>query len=303
MGGTAARITHPTHLNQLPHGREDLKVVHGQSAADILHGSGAVHQGHGHALHGAQVAAYSCCPRHVLHHGHGQVRDDGADAAPLVHATHPLHEQALVGLFDGPAPFHGLELHHEAPFGPAEQGIDGVLAPGIPILRVDDFTLAEVNGAAPIPFAGELSYPRLAPHLHGLDEIHHGHIGQVPLESCLSFPVREDLALLLLQHHLDPDHQLLDEYRLGQVLLNAQLQATDLLLECFLLGEEDEGEPLPAGVILEPLTELIAINSRQPGVGDDQRRAPIYYAVQSVLAALGGDHGVARLAQAHLKDA
>ena len=82
--------------------------------------------------------------------------------------------------------------------------------------------------------------------------------------------VLERLALLLLQQDLDARDDLFDVDRLGEVVLDAQLEPADLVLDVGLRRQEDERDRRPVGVLLEPLDELEAVHLRHLGVGDDE---------------------------------
>jgi hypothetical protein len=75
-----------------------------------------------------------------------------------------------------------------------------------------------------------------------------------------------------LQEDLDAREDLFDVDRLGEVVLHAELEAANLVLDVGLRGQEDERDRRPVGVLLEPLDQLEAVHLRHLRVGDDQVR-------------------------------
>src|SRR5262249_54027487 len=157
-----------------------------------------------------------------------------------------------------------LELDLELSVGPDEETIDGVLALQPPKLRVDDLAVAEIDRRA-AAFAGKVDNTRFSTDLDSLNEIDHRHVGELAGELGLRLPfLGQRRALLLLKQDLHARDDLLDVDRLGQVLLDAELEAADLVLDGLGAGEEDERDLVPLRPLLQALTQAEPIELRHP---------------------------------------
>src|SRR5262249_30679731 len=98
-------------------------------------------------------------------------------------------------------------------------------------LRVDDLAVAEEDRRA-AALACEVDDARFPTDLDGLNEIDHRHVGELPGELGLRLALlRQRRALLLLKQDLHARDDLLDVDRRVQVLLDAELEPTDLVLD------------------------------------------------------------------------
>src|SRR5262249_1653293 len=77
-------------------------------------------------------------------------------AAPLVEAPHPLHEEALGAELDDVLAADVLELDLELAVGPDEEAVHGLLALEAPELGVDHLAVAKVDRGAPRPRSDEV---------------------------------------------------------------------------------------------------------------------------------------------------
>ena len=176
-----------------------------------------------------------------------------AQAAPLVDAAHALHQQALRRQLDHVLATDVLELDLELAVAPHQQAIDRLFAGEPAQLGVDHLAVAKVDRRA-LARRGCLKW--ITPDLR-LISIVWIRSTTAMSASCPANLVRDsrlfsssDCALLLLQEDLDAGDDLFDVDRLGEVVLDAELEAADLVLDVGLRGQEDERDLRPVGVLL-----------------------------------------------------
>ena len=215
--------------------------------------------------------------------------------APLVDATHALHQERLRADGDHLAAVDGLELDLEQPVVDAQKAIDGIFAGEAPHLGVDHPTIPEPQRRLP-EIGGELDRSALAADLDRLQEIDDGHVRELAAELGARVLAFESLALLSLQQHRDARRDLLDVDRLGQVVVDAELEATDLVFDCLRAGQEDERNRGPAIVFLDRRAKGKAVVTGEPRVRDDEIGLCVIEKLERFLGGLGGCDRETRLA-------
>ena len=192
------------------------------------------------------------------------------EPTPLVDPAHALHEDALRALGDDLVTVDRLELDVEVTVALAEQAIDRRLALEPTHLRIDDGTIAEPERRF-TELGGQRDRAALARDLDGLNEVDHRHVGELTAElraSCVL--LLEALVLLALQQHRHSRRDLFDVDRLGEVVLDTELQPADLVLDRLLAGEKDERDQLPTRVVLDLHAQVEAIATGQSRIRDDE---------------------------------
>ena len=169
-------------------------------------------------------------------------------ARPLVEAAHALHQQALRARRDHLAAAHGAEHDLELALAPGQQAIDRVLALQRAGLGVDHLAVAEVDRR----LCGWRSPTNwITPDLRLTSIVWitstTGMSATRPANRIAVLALVEVRALPLLQQDVDPRDDLFDVDRLGQVVVDAELEAADLVLDRGLGGEEHERDLGPVG--------------------------------------------------------
>jgi hypothetical protein len=112
----------------------------------------------------------------------------------------------------------------------------------------------------------------------------------------------EELSLLLLKQDVDPRDDLFDVDRLGEVVVDAELEAFDLVFNRRLGGEEDERNLGPVGHAAQTTTQLETVEvAGELRLGDDEVRSVRLELVECVGDGDGRRDAEARLAQRHLE--
>jgi hypothetical protein len=222
-------------------------------------------------------------------------------APPLVHATHALHQEALGRRLNAPRPFDRLEVDLEVAVFPGQEPVDGVLAPQFPGLRVDDLTIGKVEPrlmGRPV----DREHAALAPEFNRLQQVDHAHVFERAEEP--AFVLALELgSLALLQGDGHPGDDLFDVDRLGEVVVGAEFEAADFVLDGRLIREEDERNlPIPF-VGLHPPTEFVPVHHRHVGVGEDERGADEIEFPERLLTVGRRRHAVTGIAQRDLHHA
>ena len=117
---------------------------------------------------------------------------------------------------------------------------------------------------------GKLDHARFAADLNGLNQIHHRHIGQLADEArARVMRLFDSDALAFLQRDLQARDDLLDVDRLGQILVDAELQTADLLFHRGFASQEHERNLGPRRVGFDPFAKLKSIDIVEENLGDD----------------------------------
>ena len=198
----------------------------------------------------------------------------------------------------------GFEIDLESAVAPLQQAVNRLL-PVQPIeLGVDHLAVAKKQAGPPGRQGGgdKQADARFAPDLDRLDQVDDTHVAQVAGEAGFLIAPFQRLALLLLEQDFDPSDDLLDVDRLGQVVVDAQFQAPDLVFDRFLVGQKDEGHVAQLGLGPQLLAELEAVHDRHLCVRDNQGRRRDSHFFQGIHAVDGGGDRKPSLAQADLHD-
>ena len=164
------------------------------------------------------------------------------------------------------------------------------------------FTL-EKDRRLPSPIADELDDARLAADLDRLDDVDDRHVADAAREARTTVAaLLEPSALALLQEDVDAGDDLLDVDRLGQVVVDAQLEAADLVLDRVLGGQEDERDLTPVGVDPHPAPQLEAVAVGERRLRDDEVRRVELELVERVVDRHGGRDREPCFAQRHFED-
>ena len=81
---------------------------------------------------------------------------------------------------------------------------------------------------------------------------------------------RDALLRAAREEQVHARDQLAHEDGLGEVVLDAELEAADLVLDRLLAREEHDRDRGPLGLLLEPAHQRVAIERGKAGVGEDQ---------------------------------
>nr|WP_231864925.1 hypothetical protein [Sorangium cellulosum] len=226
-------------------------------------------------------------------------------AAPLVDAAHALHEEALRRRLDPVGVVDLAELDLERPLVPQERAVDGLLAAEPAERRVDDLALAEVDLRLVVRVR-QVDDPALPAHLERLQQIHDVHVEDRPGEPGpprrREVARRDPLARPPREEQRHARDELAHEDRLGQVVLDAELQPADLVLDGPLAREEDDRDRGPVGVLLHLADEGISVHVGEARVAEDEVRRGDLELRESVRSVLRGGHAVTGLFQADLED-
>ena len=142
-------------------------------------------------------------------------------------------------------------------------------------LGVDDLAVAEVDVAVlPAPLR-QVDDAALARDLEGLQQVDDGHVlASSPRSACGPDVVRAVGRDVLLraarQEQVHARDELAHEDGLGEVVLDAELEAPDLVLDRLLAGQEDDGDGRPLGPLLQLAHEGVAVELGQARVAEDQ---------------------------------
>src|SRR5690606_13831553 len=190
-------------------------------------------------------------------------------ASPLVHASHPFHEDALRAGRDGDLVHaHLPKLEIELALVPDEEAIDGRVAAELAELGVLKRPVLEVDGAAP-PAEREIEHAALSADVDRLEQIDQAHVGERTAEAGLRPHglALERLALVTLELELDAREDLFDVDRLGEVIGDAELEPLHLALDRRVAREEDQGNVLELLVLTELFHEGEPVEIGEDGIG------------------------------------
>ena len=221
---------------------------------------------------------------------------------PLVEPPHPLHEDALRREVDALVAPHRAKVDLEGAVVEDERAIHGALTDDAAHLGVDDLAFAEEDLAARAP-ALEVQHAALAGDVDRLEQIDEPHVRERAAEARLRERVLQALALLPLQHQVHAGDDLFDVDRLGEVVLDAELQPADLALDRGIARQEDERDRREVRALLDPLDEREPIPAGQARVRQDQVGQRQRHHVERALRVGRGRDAVARFAQADLEHA
>ncbi len=197
----------------------------------------------------------------------------------------------------------GRNSRFERALVPHQEAIDGRLARERAELGVHDAAVLKVDRAALLA-RREVHYTGLAADVDGLQEVDEPHVGEGATEARLGRDVAQlqALALLALQLEVHAGDDLFDVDRLGEVVLDAELQAPDLALDRAVARQEHEGDAAPVVVLPELLHQLEAVHAGQARVGEDQVGRRKLDHLDRLFGVATGSDRVASLTKAHLED-
>ncbi len=224
-------------------------------------------------------------------------------APPFVDPAQAFHEQTLGRLFDHRVAVDGLELDREGALRHTEQPVHGLLGLESAHAGVDDRSIAKPDGGI-AEIGLELNGATLARNLDGLKQVDDRHVGELARElGPRRVLALELLSLLALHEHAQASRHLFDVDGFDEVVLDAEFQAADLVLDGLGRGQEYEGDPCPVGVVLDLGAKLEAVATGQARIRDDQIGFAVFENEQRLIDVFGGRDGEARLAQADLEHA
>ncbi|MFO0602510.1 MAG: hypothetical protein U0324_05010 [Polyangiales bacterium] len=188
--------------------------------------------------------------------------EGGLEVVPLVGAAEPFEHEALDAGGDGAVDLDalqgvGAEAGGEAPVVPPEHAVDGALAAEEAGRGVDHLAVAEGERAA-LGGGVDLDDPGLAPEVDGGEQVDEAHAPELAREA-RARRGRQRLAAPARQHELHAREQLLQVDGLREVVLDAQPQPPDLVVEVHRARQEHERHPRPRLVGLQPLAEVVAV--------------------------------------------
>ncbi len=223
---------------------------------------------------------------------------------PLVHAPHPLHQQPLGGDAHVVDDVDRPELDREVAFVPDEGSIDG-LSPLQPAERgVNDLPVAKRDDRL-VTAVGDVEDAALARDLEGLEQVHHAHVQDGSGEAGAprrGLPGGDALLGPAVQEHVDAGNEFSDEDRLGEVVLDAELEAPHLVLHGLAAGEENHGNGGPFGLLLHSLDQSEAVEPGETCVREHEVGCRELDFLQSIEPVFGRGDRVARLLQADFED-
>ena len=197
------------------------------------------------------------------------------EPAPLVGAAHALHDEDGGRLLDDLLARDGPEVDLEIGLVPDEHPVDGLFAAERAHLGIDGATAFEPH-VTELAAALERDRPALLRDLEGLQQVDDGHVldraGEARLERRGDAAVREALLRAAREHDVDAREQLTNEDRLGEVVLHAELEPADLVLDRALRREEDDGDRRPLAALAKAADERVAVHPGELRVGDDEVR-------------------------------
>ena len=177
---------------------------------------------------------------------------------------------------------HGARLH-EAVFAPDQ--IQQLLAP-------EDAARCAHEGGQEVELLGREIHP-LALH----DDLEAVPVDLEVARLEVLLPVRGIAPLAPPGHRADPRDQLARREGLGDVVVGAHLEAEDLVPLFHAAGDHDHGNAAGLGILLEPPTDLPAVELRHHDVEQDDVGLVLARALEGVGAIPDQDHVVAFLGQ------
>ena len=207
----------------------------------------------------------------------------------FVESAHTFHQEWSHGRVDHVVAPYLLELDGELPFRPGEEPIDGVRAGEASDLGINDLAVAkEDRAAAGVPI-DDVNDARLPVELDGLYEIDHADVGEIPGEARAAFPAGlHAFAFCALQSRAHANADLLDVDGLGQVVVDAEFETTDFVLDGFAARDKEKGDLRPLGTCLDLAAQLEAVHLVEIRVGDDQIRLTGFEQSKRLATAGGG---------------
>ncbi len=221
---------------------------------------------------------------------------------PLVDSPHAFHEQSLRARLDGLlGGLHGAELEVELTLVPHQESVDRAIALQVAALRVDQAPVEEVDRTAAVT-VGELEHTGLPADVDRLEQVDQTHLRKRAAEAGLGeAPPLQAPTLVTLEHQVHARDDLFDVDRLGEVVLDAQLEAADLALHRAVARQEDERDLGVLRALTELLDEAEAIELRQSSVAEDQVRLAELDHLEGRLRILAARDRVPGLAQTDLQ--
>ena len=227
------------------------------------------------------------------------------EASPLVQPPHSLHEDTLRRRADDVVVLHVAKLDFEVGLVPDERAVDDLFAAKGSELCVDQLAVAKEH-VREVFSISKVDHAALSRHLERLKEVDDRHVLYRSRKMRASARVRARRGNGLLraarQEKVYPRQELAHEDGLGEVILDAQLEAADLVLDRFLTREEDHRNVRPLRSILEALDERVAVELRQAGVAQDEVRRLQLDLREGVEAVGGSRDAVTSLLKADLED-
>ena len=225
------------------------------------------------------------------------------ELAPLVDAPHSFHEESLGTALDLLVSPHGSKLEGEVPEGPRQETVHRFLSLERPEVRIDDLPVTEED-LPRVGFLRQMQNPGFPTEINSLQQVDDGHVlegareGRSRVRSTL-----EVVSRLALQEHPDAGDDFLDENRLRQEVVDAELETSNLVFDGGSATQKNERDGSPFGFGLHLFGKRVSVYFRHIRVGNDQIRRFGLYLGEGIDAIHGGGHVVARFAQAHLEHA
>ena len=233
-------------------------------------------------------------------------REELGQTAPLVEPSHAFHQERLRRPVDGAlAQAHTPELEVKRSVAPKQVPIDRILADQFLDRSVDH--RARVEGYHPrLPIGrDEGEHTGFPAHVDCLQQVDDAHLRKRAAEP------RARVATLVLKpgarlsRELDAntgDH-LTNVDRLGEVVLDAELQPTDLAFDRLIARQEHERDMRPFRILPQLFDELEAIQVAERRVGENQVRLVGMQDLERLPHTGTPGHVVAGVPEAHLEHA
>ena len=195
---------------------------------------------------------------------------------------------------------HVAEVDLERALAPEQRAVDRALAAQRAELGVDQRCRRGSRSIAALRCRVQVQHARLLADVDRLQQVDEAHVGERAGEARLAraAPLLEPGALLALQNEVHARDDLFDVDRLGQVVLDAELEAADLALHRQVARQEDERDVGPFRACADLFDEREPVDARQARVGEDQVGPRDIEHLERGLGVGAGRDVVAGLAQA-----
>src|SRR5215471_246003 len=196
-------------------------------------------------------------------------------AIRFVEQPQAFHQQALRVELGARLGRLAFEVQLEITSGPAQNLEHRLVALKIPVNRVHDLPLIEVNIAL-VVVARQRKQTTLAAHFERLHQVDHIHLREAPAQN----PVRGRrfghlLQRNLVDHALDTPRSFLQKERLFDEIVD-RILLRETLCDVGLRGKNDRGEIRCRGPAAQLLDQLASIHSRHAVIGDQQIGGIVY---------------------------